>query len=1105
MAGNVLPWLHMKSLALLVIGAFGVVTCFSPAASAQTISGDAVGTVQDSSGAAIANVSVSAVNQGTNTRFTGTTNNSGEYRISNLLPGVYSFTAAQSGFSTSTIKDVRIDLNKTSTVVIVLQVSNVAGSIEVTSSGATIDTTTAQIAGTYDSKQTSSLPNVIVGQGVINLSLLQAGVASSGGIGVGTGPSIGGQRPRNNNFAVDGVDNNAKSTTGPLVNIPNDFVAEFTLIQNQFRAEYGHSSGGQFNTIIKTGTNSFHGQIYDYLRNRNLNAVDQVFANQKIYSNPRYDQNRLGGDFGGPVVKNKLFFFGGFEYKPTGQASTQGSPVYAPTAGAYAALSGLAGVSQTNLGILKTYATGPDGGTAGPSLTVGGVTVPTSQLQIVAPNFNNNYSSTLSIDYSISDKDQLRGRYSFQRSDAINTGATLPVFYTTVPSRVYLPSLAEYHTFNPNLTNEFRYGYQRQNTTSVIGNQTFPGLDQFPNLQFNNLGLQLGPNPNFPQATISNQHQYTDAITWIRGKHTIKIGSEFRYYISPQFFSQRVRGDYNYVNVVSFLQDFTPDFLAQRNVGGRKYYGNQKAIYAFGQDSWRVTSKLTLDLGLRYEYTTVPRSMQDQALNAGASAAPLLPIGKPTSDSKGIAPRIGIAYTPGKSGDFVIRAGFGLAYDVIFDNLGLNTVPPQYAVTVDQTGLGGTNFLKNGGITAASLAPTTSVAGLRANTGSFIPNQLLPYSINYNFGIQKVIAKDYTLEIRYVGTKGVHQIIQQQINRLSPVTATRNIPTLSAAPSLSTLQSLPLTVGDLRAQGSLDPVYAALGFTGTLTSYRPEGYSQYNGLAIQLNRRFNRSVLFGASYTWSHNIDNSTAEVATTYLTPRRAQNFNLESAEKASSALDRRQRFTFNAVIEDPFFKTSGNWFLKNLVGNWQVSPVYSYETPEYFTVQSGLDSNLNGDAAPDRTIINSGGTAHTGSDVYGLDRAGNRINLPAKNADSAPIVAYVATNPNARYIRAGYGAYANAGRNTEATRPINNIDLSILKRFNITERMSLELSGQFLNVFNHAQFIPGSINDSSTVNTFSPGTLNYVTASNSLFNNPEKAFSSNPRNLIVVAKFIF
>lgn len=779
------------------------------------------------------------------------------------------------------MKDVVIDLNKTSTIPIVLQVSSVAGSVDVTSAAATIDTTTAQISGSYTSQQTSSLPIASIGQGVLNLSLLQAGVASSGGIGVGTGPSIGGQRPRNNNFTIEGVDNNAKSVTGPNVFVPNDFVAEFTLLQNQFRAEYGHSSGGQFNTSIISGTNSFHGQAYEYFRNRDLNALNQSFANQGTYSNPRYDQNRIGGDFGGPVVKNKLFFFGGFEYNPLGQASTVGSTVYAPTAAGYAALGAVPGVSAANLGILKTYATAGSLAPGGPTVTVGGVSVGTGIIPIVAPNFTNSYYSTLSIDYNVSDRDQVRGRYVLNRVDAINTVATLPVFYTTVPARYYLPSLAEYHTFNPNVTNEFRYGYQRSDSSSPVGSQTFPGLDQFPNLAFNNLTLQIGPNPNFPQSTIVNLHQYTDALTWIRGRHTVKVGAEFRYYISPQFFSQRVRGDYEYVNVSTYLLDSAPDYIAQRNVGGRKYYGNQRAIYGFAQDTWRISPKLTADLGLRYEYTTVPLGMQGQALNSGASAPPLLLIRTPSADPKGIAPRIGLAYTPGKASDFVIRAGFGLAYDVIFDNLGLNTVPPQYAVTVDQTGNVIPNFLKNGGITSASVATTNTVAGLRSNTSSFVPDQLLPYSINWNFGVQKIVAKDYTLEVRYVGTKGVHQVIQQQINRLSPVTATRNIPTYLTAPSLATLQASTLSVGDLRNQGSIDPAYGSLGFTNTLTSYRPEGYSAYNGLAIQLNRRFSQGLLFQASYTWSHNIDNSTAEVATTYLTPRRSQNFNITSAEK--------------------------------------------------------------------------------------------------------------------------------------------------------------------------------------------------------------------------------
>jgi hypothetical protein len=190
--------------------------------------------------------------------------------------------------------------------------------------GAVIDTTTAQIQTNYQGKQIADLPTNTIGVGVINMSLLQAGVASAGGIGVGAGPSIGGQRPRNNNFTVEGVDNNRKDVTGPNTTVPSESVAEFTLLQNQFQAEFGHSSGGQFNTIVKSGSNQFHGELYEYIENRNFNAEDQTFKTQGILTNPRFDRNHLGGNFGGPIMKNKLFFFSSFEYNPLGQSANAG-------------------------------------------------------------------------------------------------------------------------------------------------------------------------------------------------------------------------------------------------------------------------------------------------------------------------------------------------------------------------------------------------------------------------------------------------------------------------------------------------------------------------------------------------------------------------------------------------------------------------------------------------------------------------------------------------------------------------------------------------------------------------------------------------------------
>ncbi len=450
----------LYSLPVLLLLGSGA-SLFSPALYAQAISGDLVGTVADATGAVVPNATVTAVNAATGVRAAASTNAAGAYRLTNLLPGNYNVSAAAAGFTTSVVKDVPVQLNQTATVNIAISVGSISTTVEVSATAAVMDTTTAQIQTTYGAKQIADLPTNTIGVGVINMSLLQAGVASAGGIGVGAGPAIGGQRPRNNNFTVEGVDNNKKSVTGPNTAIPSESVAEFTLLQNQFQAEYGHSSGGQFNTIVKSGTNQFHGELYEYVENRDLNAEDQTFKTQGIFTNPRFDRSHLGGNFGGPIMKNKLFFFSSFEYNPIGQSANAGAPVYAPTSAGYAALAGAPGVSQTNLGILRQYAVAPAATPGGPAISVGGVSVPTGIIPLAAPNFTNSYFGVQSVDYNISAKDQLRARFIYNRSDSINTGADLPAFYTTVPTRSDTLTVAEYHTFSPTLTNEFRLGYER--------------------------------------------------------------------------------------------------------------------------------------------------------------------------------------------------------------------------------------------------------------------------------------------------------------------------------------------------------------------------------------------------------------------------------------------------------------------------------------------------------------------------------------------------------------------------------------------------------------------------------------------------------------------
>ncbi len=1078
----------------------------------QAVSGNLIGLVTDSSGAVVPDVAVTAVSSSTNVVYTGKSNGSGQYRISNLPPGSYDVTASAPGLSKQTLRGVAVQLNLEATANITMSAGTVSTSVDVEAAAPAIDTTTAQLQSTFDSKQTADLPNVSTGQGVLNLSLLGAGVASGGGLGAGTGPSIGGQRPRNNNFMVEGVDNNSKSVTGPQVYIPNDSVAEFTLLQNQFQAEFGHSSGGQFNTVVKSGTNQFHGSVYDYLRNRDLNALDQSYARQGIFSNPRYDQNRLGANVGGPIIKDKLFFFGSFEYNPTGQTNTSTTRVYAPTAAAYSALSGNPGVNQTNLGIASKYAVAPVATPGAPAIAIGGISVLTGVLPVAGASFTNNYYGIATVDYNVSNSDQIRGRFVYNKQDAVNTGALLPVFYTVAPTTNYLVTVAEYHTFSPSLTNEFRLGYHRNNNNSPAGNFSFPGLDQFPNLVFNDLNLQLGPNSNFPQSGVSNVYSGIENLTWTIGNHTIKVGTELRKYIAPTSFTQRSRGDYEYTTFARYLSDQVPDYLAQRGVGSVVFYGDQIASYSYAQDTWRLRPNLSIDLGLRYEYTTVPYSERLQSLNAIANVPGVLTFHAPQADPHALAPRIGVAYSPGKDGKTSIRAGFGLAYDVLFDNIGTVSTPPELSSTIDYTNganpaLSAANalrFLASGGIPpnaagGAALSPSDA----RKVTSAYLPDQKLPYSINYTLSIQHIFANNYTFEARYVGTRGVHLVFQNQLNKYTNITPTQNIPTYMAAPTAAALAASSTTVGSLRGLGNTVPAFAAAGFTNLITSYQPQGSSTYNGLDLQLTRRFSGGLQFLAAYTWSHNLDNSTSEFATTYLTPRRAQDSRNLRQEWGNSALDHRQRFTFSAIYDAPWYKSKSNWFLKNLAGNWEFAPVYTYETGEYYTPQSGIDSNLNGDSAPDRAIVNPSGVAGVGSGVYGLTRTGTVVPINATTAQINTVVAWVATNPNARYIQAGYGAYANSGRNIQISNPIDNIDLSLMKRFSFNERYNLQVLGEGLNLLNHPQYVPGSVNNVAAVGTANSSTLQFVNVSNANFNSSSQAFSSNPRILEVVLKF--
>ncbi len=492
----------------------------------------------------------------------------------------------------------------------------------------------------------------------------------------------------------------------------------------------------------------------------------------------------------------------------------------------------------------------------------------------------------------------------------------------------------------------------------------------------------------------------------------------------------------------------------------------------------------------------MPLTEQTQTLNAVSNVPGLITFQKPQPQTDAWMPRIGIAYSPGTSGRTSIRAGFGRNFDVLFDNLGLLSLPPQEVTTSDVTGFNQGGFLAGGGIAPNTSGAAPTLADLRAGTGGYIPNEIRPESYQWNFGVQHVFAGNYTVESRYVGTRGLHLPVQVQLNRQSLVTPANALPLLYSLPSQATLDGMSTSLNALTAAynagGNIKPGFLNAGFTGIITAYEPWGNSTYHGWQNQLTRRFSNGLQLQMAYTFSHAIDDSTAEVFSTYLTPRRPEDANNMRLDRSSSALDHRQRLTAAVLYELNPFK-NGNWLMKNIVGNWEIAPIYTYQTGTLYDVQSGVDSNLNGDTAGDRVFVNPSGNANVGSGA-----------TPLKNS-SGDTVAYLATNPNARYIAAPRGTLPNGGRNTGMLNPINNIDMTFAKSFNVKERFKLQFAGRFINILNHSQYTGSLLSDVAPIGFTSGAVHNFLIPGQAIFGDPTQAFSSNPRSMQISAKLVF
>ncbi len=476
--------------------------------------------------------------------------------------------------------------------------------------------------------------------------------------------------------------------------------------------------------------------------------------------------------------------------------------------------------------------------------------------------------------------------------------------------------------------------------------------------------------------------------------------------ISPQSFTQRSRGDYEWSYLSDYLFDYYPDYLAQRSLGNVVYYGNRWFVGGYANDTWKISPNLTLNLGIRLEHETVPLSEHTQVLNA-VSNTPGVIISRIRKRSGSI---------PCRASAWLIRLeraarhpsarASALATMWLYDNQGILSLPPELTTTVDVTGFDQQGFLADGGI-----APNATGVALDARP-TFgrepAPTFLTRCARNRSSGTSAFNTFSQTttrLKARYLGTRGINLAVQDQLNRQPVVNGTNALPVYFSAPSQATLNGLTNTLTALNNSynndGDIVPGFLNGGFTGIITAYEPWGNSTYHGWANQLTRRFTNGLQFLATYTLSHAIDDSTADVFSTYVTPRRPQDARNLRPDRSNSALDHRNRITAEVLYDWRPFK-NGNWIMKNIVGNWEMAPVYTYQTGTLATVQSGVDSNLNGDSAGDRTIVNPSGNPNIGSGTTPLTNSAGQT------------VAFLVTNPSAGYVATPKGTLATGGRNT-------------------------------------------------------------------------------------------
>ena len=1173
-----------------------------------------VGQVRDSTGAVVTDAKVVVTDVDRGIEMTFTTNGEGGYVASPLRIGRYSVTVERQGFKKAVAGPVQVNIQDRVSVDLKLEPGVATETMTITSQRPQLETETSELGQVVDSRRINALP--LNGRNYAQLALLGTGVApAEPGSRVETtfGFSANGARSLQNNFLLDGIDNNANlgdvlNGSAYVVQPAVDAIAEFKVETNSYSAEFGRGNGAIMNAVIKSGTNKIHGDVWEFLRNEKVdatNAFDQ-FGQQP------YKQNQFGFTLGGPVIKNKTFFFGDYEGLRIRQALPQVStvPSQDEIGGNFSSILDLSTVApqvDPNTGLpipgsqaldcsgnltyvgeifdsrqaQQNFAGNPNGLCGVPIATSGGVPTnifpngtidplaarlaalfPAPNSSLAAGNFLSDPKRTetedkfdIRVDHTFSEKDNFFARFSYGDDsfflpspfNNVLDGGSFQDGYSQNSARGLAAS--EVHSFRNNLINEFRFGFNHLNShrlnlnynVNVAQELGFPGvpfgpdIGGLPSLSFADGTTAIGSSGYLP--SIEKQHSYvfTDNLSWARGRHALKFGAELRFEQFTIFQPASPRGD------MSFGSDFT-DNPASPGSGGEAFatfllgipdggditslhnVDYRRQIYAvYALDDIKVTPKLTLNLGLRYELFTTIKEANDQSATFDFNTLSLIvPKGQnqqltPTlgtelnvlrngtrglisPDLNNFAPRIGLAYQI--SDKLVFRSGYGIFYggqeNGPFSNPSPGFNPPYFdsqafstpctAASANPAGLDCSISAANSGLPLNVLSqgfPTNALTDPNSpNLYSLDPHLVTPYTQQWHMGLEYQLPHDTVLEVSYGGSRGLKLFAFFNGNQETPTSD----PTQATAPRRPAHDAAPGAPGDctLATPDNCNPALDT-----TIGTFRSNTQSNYNSLQVRLEKRFSHGLQYEAAYTFAHALDNaSSASLGSVNNGDFRDQRF--PNAEYGNADFDVRHRFVFSYVYDLPFgrgrrFAGNASGFVNQVIGNWQMSGVFSAATGNYYTA-TDIVSVSNSDC---------GGTV-------GFNCA--RPNLVG-NPNAKPCVPGTLFNTCAFADNNVQGTFGNAGRNIIQGPGYKTWDTSLVKQFPIREQMHLEFRAEFFNILNHVNYLFGqfgAISAEPTPLELDPNNINTVANPHaSAFGYPLAA--RPPRQVQFALKFYF